>query len=78
MRDAILSCLYKNSPESQVTEDKEVVIELVMKIQRIILNRADTLVQFAAGSPENGLFCQNGPFLVCFTSKSPFSYMEYA
>ena len=72
LRDTILSCLYKNSPESQVTEDKEVVIELVMKIQRIILNRADTLVRFAAGSPENGLFCQNGPFLVCFYLQKSF------
>ena len=29
-------------------------------------SRADTLVRFAAGSPENGLFCQNGPFFGLF------------
>ena len=28
--------------------------------------RADTLVRFAAGSPENGLFCQNGPIFGLF------------
>ena len=36
--------------------------------QDIFMNiyRADTLVRFAAGSPENGLFCQNGPFFGLF------------
>ena len=34
--------------------------------------RADTLVRFAAGSPQNGLFAKNGPFLVRFCLKKSF------